>query len=394
MDVDAARTALDPQTLALLASLPPYDHKQALRLAQSLRAAGAEPTAVTAALTQSRLRHAARAKLGEFASGMLFTQAGLEQATRLNVAARHAKRFADARIGSVADLTCGLGIDAMAFASLDIDVTAFEIDRATALLADYNLRHWDNARVVWADAMVTLAQGDIAAEGIFADPARRDGAGRKHNPKDYSPALDDVVALQRRYPALGLKVGPGIPHEAIPPECEAQWISVDGDVVECGLWLGPLARHHGHSALVIAADKAYELTGTTERADVGPLGRYLYEPDGAVIRAGLIGVLAAAQGAHLIDSSIAYLSADHLIETPFATAFEVSEVLPYSEKTLAAALKARGIGTLEIKKRGMDIDPAMLRKRLKLRGDASATVFLTRVNDDRLAILAKRQAQG
>jgi hypothetical protein len=165
---------------------------------------------------------------------------------------------------------------------------------------------------------------------------------------------------------------------------------MDGDVVEMGLWTGRLARSSGHSALVLRGGGSHLFQGEPVPGEVGPLGAYIYEPDGAVIRSGLVGPMAATVGATLIDPHIAYLSCDAPLSTPFATGFKVVDALPYSERRLASALAAHGIGTLEIKKRGMDIDPAALRPRLKLKGDASATVILTRIDGARLAIIAER----
>lgn len=390
MDVAHARLATSPEGLALIDAMPRYSDTDSLRLTTELRAQGVDAELVAIALTQARLREAGERKCGEFARGMLFTQEGLEQATRLNVAAHHASRYRDAGIGSVADLTAGLGVDAMAFASLGLAVLAFERDEATALLADHNLRHWPDARVVHADSMQALAAGDLDVDGLFADPARRTARGRRHDPKDYAPPLDDVLALAERYPALGVKVGPAIPHDAVPADVEAQWVSVEGDVVEAALWCGPLARVNGHSALVIAHGGTHVLTGSTEPADAGELGRYLHEPDGAVIRAGLIGELAQRHDLTLIDPSIAYLTSDAPLASPFATSFRVEDVIPFHERTLAAALKSRGVGAVEIKKRGMDVSPEQLRSRLKLSGDASATVILTRAAGKRVAIIAER----
>ncbi|WP_291383059.1 class I SAM-dependent methyltransferase [Demequina sp.] len=390
MDAEAARLATSPQTLSLLASLPPYEGDQALTLAQHLRDRGADADVVSAALTQSRLRAAARAKFGDFAAGMLFSPEGLEQSTRLVVAAHHAQRYRSAGVRTVADLTCGLGADAMAFASLGLGVLAFELDEATALLAFHNLRHWDDARVVHADAMETLARGDIDVDALFADPARRNAHGRRHDPRDYAPPLSDVVALRTRWPLVGIKVGPGIAHEDVPQDAEAQWVSVDGDVVEAGLWMGGLARHHEHSALVLRGTEAHVLDGSPVPGEPGPIGAYLLEPDGAVIRAGLVGPLAERLGARLLDPHIAYLTADTHIASPFATSFRIVESLPYSDKRLASALAARGVGTAEIKKRGLDVDPAVLRRKLKLKGDASATVILTRIGESRVAFIAER----
>ncbi|MFV0634323.1 THUMP-like domain-containing protein [Demequina sp.] len=386
MDVALARLLTSAQGLALLDALPPYSPTDAERIGRELRAGGIAGDLVAAVLTQSRLRAAASAKFGDFAAGMLLTQDGLEQATRLPVAALHAQRFRGAGITTVADLTCGIGADAMAAAALGLDVTAIEIDEPTAVFADHNLRHWDHARVVHADALDVAAHLEV--EGVFADPARRTARGRRHDPRDYSPALDAVLDLFPRVGALGVKVGPAIPHEAIPEGAEAEWVSVDGSVVEAGIWLGSVATTPGHGALVIDGQGAHRLTGSTHRADAGELSDYLYEPDGAVIRAGLIGELATTMGAHLVDPSIAYLTTDTPVATPFARGYRIAEALPFKVKPLAAALRARGIGTVDIKKRGVDVTPEQLRPQLKLKGSERATVILTRIGDRRVALLA------
>ncbi|MGZ6753069.1 MAG: THUMP-like domain-containing protein, partial [Nocardioides sp.] len=124
-------------------------------------------------------------------------------------------------------------------------------------------------------------------------------------------------------------------------------------------------------------------------AGVVPVGAYLYEPDGAVIRAGLVTAVAAAVGGGLVDEHIAYVTADREVRTPFARGYEVLEELPYREKALRAALRERGVGSLTIKKRGVDVVPEQLRKRLDLRGDAAATVVLTRVAGAGTALLVR-----
>lgn len=377
MDAADARLAVSADCRALADAIGDYDATTALSVGQSLRADGVPAELVTAALTQARLRADAKAKFGEFAPGMAFSQAGLEQATRLQVAALHAARYRDAGLTRVADLTCGLGADAMALAALGLGVVAFEVDEATAVLADHNLRHWPDAVVVHADGLATVR--GVEVDGVFADPARRTERGRRHSPQDYSPSLDALLELRDQFPALGLKLGPGIPHDALPPDAEAQWVSVGGDVVELGLWCGPLASRIGHNALVISHGMANELAGDTHRGEPRELGRFLAEPDGAVIRAGLVGTLADELGAGLVDATIAYLTADSPTPTPFARWFEVKESMPFDVKKLAAALRARGVGTVEIKKRGVDVDPARLRKQLKLSGDGAATVILTRI---------------
>jgi hypothetical protein len=390
MEISELVELLSPEGLRLLDSLPRYESSNdALKSVAGLRKAGHSPARVAAVLSQSRLRSRAAAKFGPFAERMLFTEAGLEQATRLKVAALHAGRFQGAGLTSIADLGCGIGADALAIAALDIGVLAVEKDEVTAALAAFNLAPWSNARVEHADATEVDLTG---IDGVYLDPARRDGARRLNNPSDWTPSLDFAFDLASRYPT-GIKLGPGIDRDLIPDDAEAQWVSVDHDVVELGLWFGALARPGiRRAALVITAAGAAELTASedSDDAEVGELGEYIYEPDGSVIRARLIGDLARQLNARMLSDSIAYLTADTAVATPFATCFRVLDSFPYDEKRLKKELATRGVGTLEIKKRGIDVDPAQLRKKLSLKGKASATVILTRVAGRHTALLCER----
>jgi hypothetical protein len=380
--------------LRLLDALPVYDiDTDVLKLVASLRNEGHPPGLVAAVLTQKKLRAKARPKFGDFADRMLFTEAGLEQATRLKVAALHAGRYRAAGIGHVADLGCGIGADALAFAALDLTVTAIERDEVTAAIASYNLAPFEGVTVAVRDAERTDLTG---VDAIYLDPARRTeghtNTRRLTNPDDYSPSLDFAFGLAERMPT-GMKLGPGFDRSLIPDTAEAQWISVDGQVVENGLWFGSLARDGiKRAALVISGSTSHELTaaGDSDDAELGELGEYLYEPDGAVIRARLIGDLARSLDARMISDQIAYISSDELAPTPFASAFRVIEQLPTDESKLKKELRTRGIGTLEIKKRGVDVDPAILRRRLSLRGANSATLFLTRIAGRHVTLLAER----
>lgn len=394
MESAELRELLTPEGVALLDSLPAYTSTtDVLKMVSHLRKDGNSPSLVATVLTQAKLRGKAVAKFGDFAQRMLFTEAGLEQATRLPVAALHAGRYVRAGLTSVADLGCGIGADALAFAGAGLNVHAVDADEVTAAITTYNLAPFPEARVSHGTAEETDFSDVVS---VYLDPARRTSGhtntNRLANSEDYSPSLDFAFRLADKLPT-GIKLGPGFDRDLIPDSCEAQWISVNGDVVEVGLWFGPLKREGiTRAALVINNDGLHELTSAADSADaeVGELGKYLYEPDGAVIRARLIGDLARSIGAHMLDEHIAYMSSDVAVSTPFASTFEVVQEFALDVKVIAKELKARGIGTLEIKKRGVDIDPAEFRKRLSLSGKNSATLFLTRLGERRVAILAQR----
>ncbi|WP_347754459.1 class I SAM-dependent methyltransferase [Agrococcus sp. ProA11] len=387
MDASELRLLLSTEGLALLERTESElgERTDVVREVSRLRAEGHDPRLVAAVLTQARLRRRAKVKFGEFASGMLFTEAGLEQATRLRVAAHHAGRMRQAGIASVADLGCGIGADALAFATLGLQVTAVERDEVTAAIAMYNLAAW-SATVVHGDALET----PIDVEALWFDPARRDDRRRLSDPGDWSPALDRVFARAAEQPA-GVKLAPGIDRSLLPSDAEQQWVTDGLETVEAVVWTGRLARPGiARSALVLSDAGAAELAGEPAHPEQGTLGDVLYEPAGAVIRAELIGALAERLGAAAISEGIAYLSGSAQHATPLAQAFRVRETMPLDERGIAKRMRALGIGELEIKKRGADIDPAAFRRRLKLAGDERATLFLTRVGGRHRAILADR----
>lgn len=380
---------LSPEGQALLAKVAKVDAKaDVVSLVSKLRAEGHNPLLVAAVLTQAKLRRRAQAKFGEFADRMIFTEPGLEQASRLSVAALHAGRFRAAGITDVADLGCGIGAESLALASLDIQVHAREIDEVTAAVATYNLAPFDNAEVQQAD--VTEINLD-AFGGLFFDPARRELGGpareraaRKFDPMAFSPSFDFVMQAAAKKPT-GVKFGPGHPHEGIPDEAEAQWVSVGGDLVELGLWFGAVARPGvKRSALLLTPGGKHEITSastTRQDAELGALQEFVYEPDNAVVRSHLIGQLAEQIGATIFAPEIAYLTAGEKIESPWLKGYRVLDEMAFDRKKLKAYLKERSIGTLEIKKRGSDIVPEQLRKELAPKGKGAATLIVTRVGD-------------
>ncbi|HEU5222437.1 MAG TPA: SAM-dependent methyltransferase [Candidatus Lumbricidophila sp.] len=394
--MDPAELALlrSPEGVQLLESMPRFDPADdALRRVTSLRQHGHPAELVSAVLTQSRLRAKARAKFGEASDRMLFTQAGLEQATRLPVARVHAQRFVDAGCRVVADLGCGIGGDALALAQAGLQVLAVDADETTAAIAAHNLAPFAAATAQHGTAENASLDG---VDGVFLDPARRTTSGgvthRRSDAAEYTPSLDFAFGLAAERP-VGVKLGPGTDRDVIPAGAEAQWISVDGDVVELGVWVGAVARPGvGRAALLLHGGQTHELTAPADSpdAEVGPLGEYLHEPDGSVIRARLIGDLVRQHGGAMVSDGIAYFSTGHPIASPFASSFRVIDELPTDERRLRQALQTRGIGVLEIKKRGVDVDPAKLRSRLRLKGDVAATIVLTRIGGRHTTLLVER----
>jgi hypothetical protein len=409
MDLAAVKKLVSGEGWGLLQSLPPYDESFALALGERLREAGFDVDLVAAALTQSRLRAKGRQKFGDFAAGMLFTADGLEQATRLEIAARHAGRFRAAGLRQVFDLGCGIGSDAMAVAGLDLKVTAIDADEVTAALAGVNLRHWPAASAsVGTVEEIRLPKGEGARHaGAWLDPARRtpgvtDALGRTRRVfrlDAISPSWETVQSVARSLPATGAKLSPSFPHGAVPSGAEAQWTSLSGEVLECAIWWGPLVETAGRSALVIGpkgqswtvreADADVAGGATPIAGSLAQMGTWLYEPDRAVIRAGLTGALAALVDGVELDSGVGYVTSERCVDVGYARRFAVTESMPLNVKALRAWLRDRDVGRVTIKKRGITLDADALRHQLRLSGSDEMTLVLTRVAGQQVCLVVR-----
>ncbi|MGE9808223.1 MULTISPECIES: THUMP-like domain-containing protein [unclassified Janibacter] len=382
MDIQTVRWLSSPDGQAVLRELPEYRDADVMTTSLALRERGLTPEQAGAALTQKRLRVRARAKFGEFADGMLFTPDGLEQATRLEVAAAHAGRYRAQSLATVHDLGCGIGADAMVLSTLGITVAALDLDPVTAAIADTNLRPWPDSRAHVGDAATFAPPPDAARSrvGVWFDPARRttgvaDITGRTKRVfslSQISPSWDVVQAMAKEVPATGAKLSPSFPHGAVPADAEAQWTSWSGEVLECAIWWGPLARTHGRTAQVLraGASPVHVTEADTEPVTWVPgpsaLGRWLYEPDKAVLRAGLVGAVTARTSGRELDPGVGYVTSDEALDLPFAKRFAVEEAMAYSVKGLRQWLRDRDVTDVTIKKRGVSIDPDALRAQLRL----------------------------
>jgi SAM-dependent methyltransferase len=400
MDIASFRALRTASGQALLDEVAAADVREDALLATATRLRERhDPALVAAALTEVRLRARARAKFGPDADRMFFTQAGLEQSTRASVAAYRAQRFAGRLDGArVLELGCGIGADLVARGRAGLAGEGVELDPLTAEVAQANVA------VFGLDAPIRLGDATkVAVDGfgaVFADPGRRTARGRVFDPRSYEPPLDVVLDMARKAPAACVKVAPGIPHEAVPDGAEAEWVSVHGDVKEAALWLGSLAEDVGRRATLLSSDTDPEVWTLTPHGldvpEVRTWGRYLYEPDGAVIRAHLVGEVAELVDGGLADEHIAYITSDRLCPTPFASAYEIEDVLPFSVKRLRAELKRREVGVLTVKKRGSAVDVDRLRRDLGFGGrrpgrggGAELTLVVTRVGRDPVALLAR-----
>jgi hypothetical protein len=376
-----------PEFAAALAAAERVVERGPVAAATALRAAGLAPELAAAALTQATLRRAAAGKFGALAGGMYFTRTGLEQATRWPVAVARAERLAAAGARRVADLGCGIGTDSLAFARAGLAVVAVESDPATAEVARANLDGLSRVEVVTGSA---LDQDLSTVDAAYCDPARRTSGGRRiFTTAALSPPWEFARGLLESVPFAVLKLAPGLPHDLIPDGVEAEWVSVDGDLVEAALWSPALATVPRRATVFRAGSRTALVGPGTRAAGIGAVRRYLFDPDGAVTRAGLVAEFASTVDGSLADPAIAFVYAGSPASTPFARCLEVVDRLPVAVKRMRAALREHDIGRLEIRKRGSALDVERLRRDLRLSGDRAGVLVLTRVAGAPAALLCR-----
>ncbi|WP_231486724.1 class I SAM-dependent methyltransferase [Candidatus Blastococcus massiliensis] len=335
----------------------------------------------------ARQRQKARATFGAEADRLLFTADTLEQAGRPELAARRAARLLAGGADSVADLGCAAGTDTIALARAGARVLAVDVDPVARELTAANVEALGLADDVWVlagDAVELVAAargGEVAGcSAAVLDPARRAGGKRLLNPDTWSPPWSTVTALLERVPTSVVKVAPGLDHDRVPDGVEAEWVSVGGSIVEALLW-GPALSTTWRRATVVRDGEVHEVTADADpgHAPVGPVRGWLHEPDPALIRSGLVSLVAADLGASLVDPTIAYLSSDAAADSPWVSSYRVDEVLPFNLKKLRGLLRTRGVGRVVVKKRGSPIEPESLARQLRTDARGTATVVVTRV---------------
>jgi hypothetical protein len=327
-----------------------------------------------AALETVILRARATAKFSR-AEAMYFIREALEQASGEMVSMYRAGRYA--HFERVLDVCCGLGGDAIGLSAVAA-VTAVDVDELRLAMARVNVAVYGRtAEFVRADVTTTPLP---PARALWFDPARRTAGRRAFSVRDYAPPLALVHGWLRSTPALGVKLSPGVDlTELRGYDAEIEFVSVEGDLKECVLWFGPLRTETKRRATLLPGPNSLIPNHQLPIPPTSPKA-FLYEPDPAILRAGLVTTLAAQLDAQQLDPDIAYLTSDARTPTPFARAYVIEAAFPFQLKRLREYLRARNVGHLTVKKRGSPLTPEALIHKLKLTGHESRIVFLTHVS--------------
>lgn len=314
--------------------------------------------------------------------GWLADNESTHQATPHEVAAARAAFIAESMSSAVVhDVTCSVGSEGYALTEAGMGYVGSDLDFSRLLMASYNVPHGLFAH---ADALVPVSNADV----IVADPARRSGGKRITKPDNLIPPLPDLVAAYAGR-ELAIKCAPGLDFSSW--EGPVVVTSVDGGVKEACLYSRGFGPEGRREAWVLRGESRETVTNEhpAEVAAAAP-GKFIIDPDGAIVRAGLVQHWAARHGLWMLDPRIAYVTGDAL--PPGVSGFEFIEQVPL--KKLSAALKGKDVGALEILVRGVDINPDQLRKKLKLRGSNSMAVVITRIGRAGVALVCGPRTFG
>ena len=373
-----------PEAIALTSELP-LTKKSALSDIATLRKDFGEHARALVELVKAR-RVASRKMNPEVANRWWVDNDAAQQATPEAVAQWRAKHLAALGVGRVADVTCSVGTELYSLQAAGLDAVGSDLDLARLRMAKRNV---PQVGLFCSDATLPATTADV----VVADPARRNSSGRINSLADVVPSVDDLRAAYSAGTEFAIKCAPGIDFDDV-----RDWagmidvVSVDRQVKEaCVYSLGLAAPGGGLLRRAVVMREGMEPFVVTSDMDDEVIeaepGKYIIDPDGAIVRAGLVRHYAAAHGLWQLDHRIAYLTGDAV--PAGERGFRILEQVP--TKKLRGALAARGVGKLEILVRGVDVDPDALRKKLKLKGKAEATVVITRIGESATAFICEAE---
>lgn len=363
-----------------------------LALQKELRAT--HPDAVVrAALALVESRRRAAAKFSRVAE-MWFDRIGLEQATPEAVAAHKAKRFAaalDGGDGIVHDYCTGIGADAIGLAAAEVPVASFELDPLRAEFARWNAEAYGVSELVSVRVADVTAIADREAL-LHVDPDRRaTSSGRRTiRIEEMTPDLEQLRTWMDEFPGGAIKLSPASNFQDKFRDAEIELVSLNGECKEATIWFGSLAGAEPFRATVLPEGATLAGDPLSAYSPPGPLGQFLYDPDPAIVRAGLVDTLAESTGLGRLDAAEEYLTSDELVASPFTRAFRVLAEVSNNNREIRRAVRAVGFGQVEVKCRHVRIDADGIRRKLPLEGTEPGVVVFARINGRTRVVIARR----
>lgn len=224
---------------------------------------------------------------------MIADKDGIRFATPEPVAEYRAKRL---KCKVIADISCGIGGQALHFAKYCDFVYAIEIDTKKIAFAK------KNAKIMGVDNIEFIAGNSLSPEIIeklpeldvvFSDPARPPSE-KKRSIDNLRPSIPEVMKAYSDISSnFAFEAPPQLSPESIPFDCEREYMSLEGKLNRLNLYFGELKKAD-ISAVALPGINIIRKTGVYDTASGNEEpARYAYEPEECVTKAGLLGQLAA-----------------------------------------------------------------------------------------------------
>ncbi len=313
---------------------------------------------------------------------MFFERDALEQASGAAVANHRAGRFDGIRY--VCDGNAGIGGDSIAIGKTVEKLTCVEIDPVRCIFLRENLAmNGIDASVIEGDIReMTDSIGSFDA--LMLDPARRHGSRRTRKLSEIEPSIKEIETLTAHVENACVKMPTWISAEDIEVPCELEWVSTESGLKEAVMWTGGFVRSNTTVSLIHKDAVLTDRDLPDDKPEITKAGSYLFEPDPALIRSGLLGRKAASLGMTRIDDDIAYMSSDTPVDDPFFRAYRITKSMKFGLKRLSEALRDMDAGIVTVKKRGFPMLPEEVIAKLRLNGEKHATIVLSREKGRRI----------
>ena len=393
-----------------------------------------------------------REKFGiESTAFLLCDKLALEQSTAQDIGrwkatlwecARQTNKNSSEGTPVVHDLCCGMGGDSF-FLPKELTAIGVDLDENRLAMYRYNSSvmrgvspEASNAHTILADVREVAKENDSKnatlarpkADYFTIDPARRAIEGENQRDlRNLTPTFEEVIEISKHYKGGMAKIPPGYPICEIPRGTEIIYIGQRTDCRECLVLFGELAQNPDHVRAVMVdktgneianwtfardekrearneseqsqydhnyelegRDRVYRTSSSESDLPLGGISKFIAEPAPVLLRSHLFGVVALAhdETTHLISPGIAYVTSEKPLPAPAFANYEILESSEISTGAVRAMLKSHDIGKLTLKLRGVKVDPDQEIKRLKPKGKNSATLFYTRLDGEKIAILA------